>query len=339
MTNALPYEVRTYATREEWLQDRRHGIGGSDVAAVLGLSAYMTPLELYHLKRGEISAPPREGEWLEWGNLLEEPIARRFERETGRKVVHPAALFADAPMMLRATDGAYAGPYVVLVDKARPWRRTSIDRFFEDTTGERGTLEIKNVSEWAGKDWLKTGVIPDGFQLQVQHGLGITQLAAGSFAALIGGNRFKYDDIAHDEKLVALVNERIDEFWRRVELGDPPPVTADDKEVLRALYPSDTGETVTLAPDLIAVDEALADVKAKIKDLGKTKALLENQIQQAIGSASVGVLPNGNAYTFKTIARKGYTVEPTSYRDFRRKVGANRAPGGVLPASVVNEDF
>jgi len=136
--------------------------------------------------------------------------------------------------------------------------------------------------------------------------------------------------------LVAMVNERIDEFWRRVELGDPPPVGADDKELLRRLYPQDTGEVVQLAPDLIAVDEALVDVKAKIKELGKEKALLENQLQQAIGAATVGMLPNGNAYTFKTITRKGYTVEPTTYRDFRRKVSTNRAAGAVLPASSVS---
>src|SRR5690606_9681273 len=141
MTTSLPFEVRTFKTRDEWLQERRHGIGGSDVAAMLGLSPYMTPLELYHHKRGEIPTPEREGEWLEWGQALEEPIAQRFARETGRTVLAPWQALGTSP----------DEPYIVLVDREHPFLRVSLDRFFVDAADERGTLEIKNTSEWKGK--------------------------------------------------------------------------------------------------------------------------------------------------------------------------------------------
>ena len=38
--------------REEWLAYRRRGIGGSDAAAVLGISPFMTGRDLYYDKLG-----------------------------------------------------------------------------------------------------------------------------------------------------------------------------------------------------------------------------------------------------------------------------------------------
>ena len=43
-------------SREEWLAYRRKGIGGSDVAAVLGVSPFRTARDLYYDKLG-IAAP------------------------------------------------------------------------------------------------------------------------------------------------------------------------------------------------------------------------------------------------------------------------------------------
>ena len=42
-------------TDEQFHEIRRSGIGGSDIAAALGLSKWKTPWALYHSKRGEIA--------------------------------------------------------------------------------------------------------------------------------------------------------------------------------------------------------------------------------------------------------------------------------------------
>ena len=49
-------------TEQEWLDCRMHGpkgdipytVGGSDVAAIFGLSPWMTPLELWKIKKGQL---------------------------------------------------------------------------------------------------------------------------------------------------------------------------------------------------------------------------------------------------------------------------------------------
>ena len=68
---------------DEWLALRRTGIGGSDIAALLGMNRYTSPYELYLDKRGELPDIPR-GEFLDraamWGHLHEPLIAARVRR-------------------------------------------------------------------------------------------------------------------------------------------------------------------------------------------------------------------------------------------------------------------
>ena len=49
-------------TREEWLDYRKKGIGGSDVAAIMGISPFATIRDLYNNKVGILPAIPKEEE-------------------------------------------------------------------------------------------------------------------------------------------------------------------------------------------------------------------------------------------------------------------------------------
>lgn len=83
-------------TEEEWLSYRRRGIGGSDVAALLGISPWRTARDLYYDKLNVAAVEDEEGNWvaLEMGHLLEPLVAKIFERKTGYKIyqitAHPA---------------------------------------------------------------------------------------------------------------------------------------------------------------------------------------------------------------------------------------------------------
>ena len=71
---------------DRWLECRQHGpkgdiectVGGSDVAVILGISPWMTPLELWMIKKGRMKPTPKGNlGQLEMGHLLE-PIAAHF---------------------------------------------------------------------------------------------------------------------------------------------------------------------------------------------------------------------------------------------------------------------
>lgn len=70
--------------REEWLNYRRRGIGGSDVAAILGVSPFRTARDIYYDKIGVVAVEPDESNWvpLEMGNLLEDLVARIFQKRS-----------------------------------------------------------------------------------------------------------------------------------------------------------------------------------------------------------------------------------------------------------------
>ena len=71
--------------RDAWLQERTKGIGGSDVATVLGLNPYKTPLSLWEEKTGKTKGSPA-GEAAYWGTTLEDVVAKEFSKRTGMKI-------------------------------------------------------------------------------------------------------------------------------------------------------------------------------------------------------------------------------------------------------------
>ena len=71
-------------SRDEWLEERRKGIGGSDVAALLGLNPYKTPLALWEEKTAKnVSDCTSESAY--WGTMLEDVVAKEFSKRTGMK--------------------------------------------------------------------------------------------------------------------------------------------------------------------------------------------------------------------------------------------------------------
>ena len=69
--------------------DRHAGLGGSDAAAVLGLSPWTSPLDLYLDKRGELDEEPEQPtNWQRWGHLLEDLIADEASAQEKQGTVH-----------------------------------------------------------------------------------------------------------------------------------------------------------------------------------------------------------------------------------------------------------
>lgn len=82
-------------SREQWLEYRRLGIGGSDVAAILGISPFRTARDIYYDKLGIAAVEGYEGNWvaMEMGNLLEGLVAEIFRRKTGFEVSSVKKMF------------------------------------------------------------------------------------------------------------------------------------------------------------------------------------------------------------------------------------------------------
>ena len=88
-TNAQ--QIPTPANRAEWLKLRQIGIGGSDVAALLGISKWRTPLDVY---RSKVEEPEEvDNASMEWGRRLEPVIRQKYADTVGMMVQVPEVMF------------------------------------------------------------------------------------------------------------------------------------------------------------------------------------------------------------------------------------------------------
>ena len=250
---------------DEWKQARRKGIGGSDVAATMGLSRFKSTYTLYLEKTGQIKNEVNN-EYVHFGTILEEVVAKEFSDQTGKKVHKVNA---------------------ILIHEKYPWMIANIDR---KVTGENAILECKTTSAWNVKEW-KDEEIPQEYILQVQHYMAVTETDKAYVAALIGGNHFVWKKVERDEELIQNLIKIEKEFWDCVESKTPPDIdgSKNSSEILNILYPEVTNSEILSLPGetnkLIEERNALVE---QIKQLDEMKAEKENKIKVLLGEHEAG---------------------------------------------------
>ena len=66
----------------DWHKARRKGLGGSDIAAILGISKWRTPMDVWVEKMGLVE-PSEESYAMMRGRILEDAIAQWYGEFTG----------------------------------------------------------------------------------------------------------------------------------------------------------------------------------------------------------------------------------------------------------------
>ena len=201
-------------TREEWLESRRRGVGGSDVGIIMGVNPYKTIYELWKEKIEGKEYTSSEAAY--WGNILEETVAQEFKKRTGKKV-------AKVNYMLQHKDHEFM--------------LANIDR---RVVGESSILECKTTNEYNKKLW-KDDEVPASYIFQCMHYLAVTGAEKAYIACLIGGQKYVYKEIARNEELIDIMIQRETEFWECVKNKIPP---AESKA--SELYIKDNGEKIQI---------------------------------------------------------------------------------------------
>ena len=199
--------------------------------------------------------------------------------------------------------------------------RANIDR---RTVGERSGLEIKFRDSLMLSQYGESGTdeVLESDLIQCQHYLAVTGWDLWRMAVLFGNRTLRTYEIPRDDGLIESLLDLDLEFWEHVETDTPPEIDFEHrstKDLLAKLYPGTSSRVLTLPEEAIAwhqAREAAAEQEKTYKAVkdGATKHLLA-----LIEDGAVGILPglDGAGYTRKLVKRKGYTVEPTEYVDFR----------------------
>lgn len=214
------------APRDEWLARRRDGIGSSDVAALVGASSHATALHVFLDKRGELH--DNAGEAALWGTLLEDTVAREWQRRNA-SVVRRVGLIAhqDEPWMLATLD------------------RQVLECPLNRLEREACALEVKCRSAFLAGKWRRD--VPDDVLAQTAWQMAVTGFRHIHVAVLIGGNDYRQTVVRHDAELEAYILGEVGRFRTGHLLpGVPPPADlarADAYIELDArLHPDRVGE-------------------------------------------------------------------------------------------------
>ncbi|MBB5148210.1 YqaJ viral recombinase family nuclease [Ureibacillus thermosphaericus] len=265
--------------RQEWLHARKRGIGGSDASVILGFNKWKSPFQLYLEKTGEFTEEI-DNEFIYWGNLLEDIVAKEFESRTGKKVRRRNQMF---------------------VHPEHDFMIANIDR---DVVGERALLECKTTNAFNSNAW-DGDEIPAEYICQVQHYMAVLGYEKAYIAVLIGGNKFVWKEVERDDEFIDIMIQREKEFWENHVLAGVPPAidgSPSATELLNKLYPTDNGETVMLDSETEQLIEAIESLKAEKKQIEEQLKAYENQLKMTLEDASVGVT-NRFKITYKAVTQ------------------------------------
>lgn len=249
-------------SREEWLRYRKCGIGGSDVAAILGISKWNSAISLWLDKTNQTNEPIEENEAMQWGTIMEPIIRNHFAEVTGKTVVEVKAM---------------------LQHPEHPFMLADIDGLTEDDEGNPAILEIKTASEYKRSEWEND--IPSYYQTQVQHYLCVTGVQKAYVAVLIGGNSFKVYEVDADAEIQAMLIAVEKDFWNRVQNMIRPEMDGSDaaKNLLDSLYHGGISEEIVMPDEAIEYVDAYIEACAEEDNAKAKKQDAANHIKEIMG--------------------------------------------------------
>lgn len=271
--------------------DRTKYIGGSDIAGVMGLSRWTTPLHLWAEKTGEVEPTDLSDiEYVQLGTELEDFVAQKFSRETGKKVRRDTKMFQH---------------------KEHDFMVAHIDRRI---TGTDELLECKTCSAWKAKEW-EGEDIPQEYILQVMWYLGIVGMSKGYLAVLIGGQKFIWKEILFDVELFQKMALAAQDFWENYVLKKVAPIALGlDNEDIVNLYPHHSEEMIEATKELEDEIARRQELSMHIKGMKKEKDEAEARIKQVIGT-SLGIQTEKYKVIWKTQVRKSVDTDKMKERD------------------------
>lgn len=269
--------------RAAWLAARKSGIGGSDIAAVLGLSPWASPLDVWLDKTGQApDAEPKNTEAIYWGATLEDVVAREYAIRSGRKVQRINTMLRDPQR----------GWMIANIDRAivADGSRARVAAAGGQLLGATGILECKTASAYLAGDWSGpdgSDAMPVYYAAQVMWYLAISGLDTADVAVLIGGQQYAVRTIERDDETIRGMIERAEAFWLHSVIAGNAPEPTSARDAAR-LFARDDGSLRAIDDDALLLTELeqLRTLREQLKGLGERESALADALKLAIGQCA-----------------------------------------------------
>jgi len=240
------------------MDNRKQYLGASESAAIVGLSRYRTPLDVWMEKVGQ-SEGQEETLAMKVGTALEPVVIGLFEEQTGEKVLdrQKQVLHPDHTFIRATLDGAT----------------------------QNAVVEAKTTGSYEGWGEEGTDEVPVEYIIQTQVQMAVTGLEIAWIPVLIGRSDFRIYKVQKDADLINSIIEREVKFWDLVQTKTmPEPKTLAD---LSLAYPRDSGKAVIADSDIEGIVIKLIRLKKEEKSFSEQIEKLEAEIKSFMEDASV----------------------------------------------------
>jgi len=240
----IKYLEEDMALTKEQHKIRKSGIGGSDVAAILGLSKYKTPLQVYLDKVIDDIPEQSDSPFIEWGNRLEPLVIQAFCDKTGKECILE-------PETLR--------------HPKYPWMLANIDARIK---GENAILECKTAGQFMAKEWSKEGgdALPEAYMLQCAHYAEVCDVDIVYVAVLIGGNDFRMYHYVRNHEIGKAIIDAEKRFWNDCVISKVPPMAVNLEDSLRLWGHICNGSSIEGDESIAKTIQEIAELKSSFKD-------------------------------------------------------------------------
>jgi predicted phage-related endonuclease len=258
---------------------RQHGIGGSDVAAILGCDSRRDAYSVWAEKTGRLRREPPTAR-MQLGKLFERGIVEYYSSLTGRAVV-----WLDQTRR----------------DPERPWMVYTPDAICQH---ENRGIDAKLVSWDQRHLWGETADdIPERVQIQCHWYMAAMDYPVWDVAALLGMDEPRVYTIRRDYELEDEILQGAEEFWRRHIVGGEEPVPGGSPETsryIRERFPRQRADIREASPVEAALLDEYRLVRDDEDDINLRRTALEQRIKLAIGEAD-GLTWAGGRFTWRNV--------------------------------------
>lgn len=312
MTEIIP----TYsAGSEAWHAQRRSALGGSEVAAVLGLSPFESQFALWHRKSGMVQ-PVGDRPEMEWGRRLESAIRDKWLDDHAPGAGHE--------------DGEWVSEYAGETYLRDGWKLASPDWVVQEHSSHRKRIiEVKHPLYDDG--WGKSGTdeVPVYYLCQARWYMHVLELPVCHFAVLFGGADYREYTVTQDADDVALMVSAGRAFLDSIADGVRPDIDGSDAtyQVVRELHPDITPEHVEIPPELA---RSLVEAEALSKEAAALRQQRGAEVLDAMGAAKHADV-NGWRVAFRTARTKADGTPGTPFLQVDRKAAGHLTNAITFP--------
>lgn len=253
---------------QDFSVDRTKYIGGSDIGAILGLSRFKTPLEVWMEKTGKEDGKA-DSLPLRFGSFAESFVASEYSRATGFELLHD--------------ESTHIHPHHAFIS-------AHIDRFVLSNDQDKSPtriLECKTASPFTSSDWGEAGSdkVPMSYLCQCVWYMAITGIEQCDLAVLFGNSDFRIYEIARDKALKEMVIEKAAIFWNAYVLKDIPPPIHNEADCQILFTKGDSTKCIETSAQTIKLIKQIAilnqEIAARETEISAIKQNIMSQMKEA----------------------------------------------------------